>query len=375
MNIENKDIRKTDSIFEIVDCMDTEPYGEAAFRLIKFLEELPNSDPYNYLRTLTVPYLFHTFEKNLLTNADPHIWFEVELRNLKDQLFKNINSGSFIDLIERGMPDDKIIEEPFEDEVKKHTGEHYGNLFKKFNHRVYFEEAKSLLEIRLKRNKIEVKNLKDLNLLDQGCGGGRYTAAWKLLGVKNAVGIDYSEIAINDARKRVRYAGLDKISFDIGSVLNMPYKEESFDMVFCNGVLHHTEDWRKGVSEQLRVLKSHGYGWLYLIERPGGVFWDKIEILRAIMKKVNKPFARRILESLNIPANRVFYMLDHVMVPINTRLKPDEVEAELEKNGAGQIKRMNRGTNFDRIEYIYKGIPFVEKKFGVGENRYIFKKG
>ena len=67
-------------------------------------------------------------------------------------------------------------------------------------------------------------------------------------------------------------------------------------------------------------------------------------------------------------------MLDHVMVPINTRLTPEEMVAELEKNGATNIKRLHRGTDFDRVEAIYNDIPFAKEKFGVGENRFVFNK-
>ncbi len=62
------------------------------------------------------------------------------------------------------------------------------------------------------------------------------------------------------------------------------------------------------------------------------------------------------------------------MVPINSRITPDELYSELEKNGAKEIKRLERGTDFDRVEYIFRKIPYAVEKFGVGENRYIFTK-
>src|SRR5690606_28306607 len=142
-------------------------------------------------------------------------------------------------------------------------------LFKNFDHQSYFQEARDLLKTRLQKNQINIPDLEQLSLLDQGCGGGRYTAAWKLLGVGKAVGLDYSKIGLEDARKRIEIAGMENISFEHGSVLEMPFEDSSFDIVFSNGVLHHTEDWQKGVEEQLRVMKKGGYGWLYLIEEPG----------------------------------------------------------------------------------------------------------
>ena len=372
MVIENQDIRKISSISEIVDCIDKQVYGQEAFELITFYNSLPNNQYADYLRTLSIPYLFHEFEKELLSDNNPILWFKNLLADFKSKMETIYNEKSHFDILNSCF--ETIKEFDFEEEVKSHTGQHYGNLFKEFDYYNYFNEAKELLKVRLDRNNIVIKDLNQLKLLDQGCGGGRYTTAWKLLGVKEAVGLDFSEIGLLDAEFRVKSANLKNISFITGSVLDMPFENESFDIVFSNGVLHHTEDWRKGIQEQLRVMKSGGWGWQYLIESPGGIFWDKIEILRAIMKNVNKTTSQNIMKSLGIPNNRVFYMLDHVMVPINTRITSEILENELTKNGAINIKRLTRGSDFDRVESIYKKIPYASDKFGIGEHRYVFNK-
>ena len=67
-------------------------------------------------------------------------------------------------------------------------------------------------------------------------------------------------------------------------------------------------------------------------------------------------------------------MLDHVMVPINQRLTPDAVASALAQAGASDIRRLTRGTDFDRIEQIYRQTPFATVKYGVGENRFVFSK-
>jgi ubiquinone/menaquinone biosynthesis C-methylase UbiE len=369
---ENIDIRTTNSIREIVDCIDKNIYGDAPLELVSFYDSLPNNQLNDYLRVLSVPYLFHAFEENLNSNQNAIEWFVATLLKLKASINELHKSNSFIHMLTTSF--EQQADEIFANEVKSHTGQHYGNLFKDFDHKSYFNEAKNLLQTRLERNNIVIPNIENLKLLDQGCGGGRYTTAWKLLGVKEAIGLDFSEIGLIDAKNRVLVAGLNDISFVHGSVLKMPFENETFDIVYSNGVLHHTEDWKKGIEEQFRVMKKGGWGWQYLIENPGGIFWDKIEILRAILKDVNKEFAQKILKSLGIPNNRVFYMLDHVMVPINTRITSEELENELKKNGAINIKRLDRGVDFDRVEAIYKKIPFANEKFGVGENRYVFNK-
>ena len=43
-------------------------------------------------------------------------------------------------------------------------------------------------------------------------------------------------------------------------ILNLPFAENSFDMVFCNHVLEHIENDAKAMSELYRVLKPGGMG-------------------------------------------------------------------------------------------------------------------
>jgi ubiquinone/menaquinone biosynthesis C-methylase UbiE len=255
------------------------------------------------------------------------------------------------------------------------TGDHYGRLFREFSSTSYWEEPTRLLSLRLTRNAVNFDRLNEMEVLDAGCGGGRYTVAWRLLGTKRAVGVDVSTIGVEDARRRAVEAGIDGVGFEEGSVLELPFRDDSFDIVFSNGVLHHTVDWKAGVAELLRVLRKGGFGWLYLIEKPGGLFWDSIEILRVIMKDEKRHVARWALQALGIPANRIFYMLDHVLVPINIRSTPQEVEDCLIDAGATSIRRLTRGADFDRIERIYQNDSYADLKYGVGENRYVFSKG
>lgn len=367
---DNFDLRQAKSLNEIVDCLELGTYGESPRDLIEFFESLPHNPEMDFLRIMTVPFLFHNFEKKVKSN--PIDDFSRILSELKDKTERLVSEGNFSWLLERAF--ENPPQDQFGKEIKQHTGQHYGTLFQAFDARSYFEEAKKLLQDRLERNEVNFGDISESKLLDQGCGGGRYTTAWKLMGAGHCTGLDFSEIGLSDAKLRVESAGLNNIDFVQGSVLDMPFEDESFDIVYSNGVLHHTEDWKKGISEQLRVMKPGAWGWQYLIEKPGGIFWDKIEILRAIMRKVPKPFAQQVMKGLGVASNRVFYMLDHVMVPINTRITPDDLYIELEKQGAVAIERLKRGTDFDRIEAIYQGVPYAKEKFGVGENRYVFRK-
>lgn len=258
--------------------------------------------------------------------------------------------------------------------VEEVTGEHYGELFGDFSPQNYWEEPRELLGQRLARNGLTWRELGGGHLLDAGCGGGRYSVAWWQGGARQVTGVDISPVNIETARRRVTEAGISGVEFVEGNVLALPFPAGEFDGVFSNGVLHHTTDWRRGVRELLRVLRPGGRGWLYVIEAPGGLHWEMIEIMRGIMAGEERSLAREALRARRIPENRIFYMLDHVMAPINLRLAPAEVEECLAEAGAVRIERLRRGADFDRIEQLFRNEPYAAEKYGVGENRYVFSK-
>jgi ubiquinone/menaquinone biosynthesis C-methylase UbiE len=310
-------------------------------------------------------------ERVFASGAEPIAALNQSLEELA-RFLTGAASSSFAELGNCGPGDNHASSSDLS--IKEVTGEHYGQLFHVFSSKSYWDEPVQLLRQRLERNGLPSSELQAKSVLDAGCGGGRYTVAWRLLGAMTATGVDVSPININDARRRITQAGIDGVTFETGDVLELPVQDSSFDIVFSNGVLHHTTDWRRGIAELLRVLKPGGMGWLYLIEKPGGLFWDIIEILRAVLRDDERETARAALHALGIPANRIFYMLDHVMVPVNIRLTPEEIEEALSASSAISIRRLERGTDFDRIESIYQQEPHAEVKYGVGENRYVFSK-
>jgi ubiquinone/menaquinone biosynthesis C-methylase UbiE len=311
-------------------------------------------------------------ERVFATGREPIGAINELLQNVTQFLKAAVNSG-FTE-IQCAVPREEIAETKGLKPLEQVTGEHYGQLFKSFSSASFWEEPVHLLALRLEKNGIKTSQIQDKEVLDAGCGGGRYSVAWRLLGAGCVTGVDVSEVGIANAQHRVSDSGIDHVTFRTGNVLELPFAANTFDVVFSNGVLHHTLSWRKGMAELMRVLKPGGWGWLYLIENPGGLFWDVIEILRVILKDEPREKARAALEMLGVPANRSFYMLDHVMVPINVRLTSFEIEECLTASGAKDITRLNRGADFDRVERIYQQEPFASAKYGIGENRYVFSK-
>jgi len=354
-----------DWIEKIVPGIKNIPYREQALKFINSAEGLGNEPVHDLLRTISTYSVYHGKEAIEDSGSDP-------IPLLCDLFERN---AQFLAKGAETIPDLNLIssKENFET-VEKVTGEHYGNLFSDFDDYHYFEEPVKLLRDRFELNDLPIDEYKGKKALDAGCGGGRYTLALKKIGFGEVVGVDISEPGLENCRARIKEKEIKGVTYKEGTALDLPFDDETFDFVFSNGVLHHTKDLVKGIHELLRVLKRGGSGFLYIIENPGGVYWDIIEILRCVMKDVDIAYARAVFQILGVPANRRYFILDHIMVPINIRSTCEEIEGWLKDAGASELRRLTRGTSFDKVERIYQKEPFAEVKFGIGEQRYFFRK-
>lgn len=112
----------------------------------------------------------------------------------------------------------------------------------------------------------------EVRALDLGCGGGRHS---ELLA---AHGYEVSSVDVNPAmldRTRARLAGRG-LQADIrpGSITNIPYADETFDLVVTTGVLHQAEspeEYEVAVKELSRVMKPAA---LVLLNVFTNAVWD-----------------------------------------------------------------------------------------------------
>jgi SAM-dependent methyltransferase len=97
-------------------------------------------------------------------------------------------------------------------------------------------------------------------VLDIGCGTGVDTLiAAILVGPKGrAVGIDMIPEMLDQAKNNLRETRLKNVTFQPASAENLPFPDESFDVVISNGVFNLIPDKVKALAEAFRVLRSNG---------------------------------------------------------------------------------------------------------------------
>jgi len=102
-------------------------------------------------------------------------------------------------------------------------------------------------------------------LLEIGVGLGtdfiRFVRAGAL-----ATGVDLTEHAVQLVRRRLELEGLDA-EVRTADAESLPFDDSSFDRVYSWGVLHHTPNTRKAVSEAIRVLAPGGQACVMLYAR------------------------------------------------------------------------------------------------------------
>jgi ubiquinone/menaquinone biosynthesis C-methylase UbiE len=103
------------------------------------------------------------------------------------------------------------------------------------------------------------------NVLEVGCGLGTDLLQFARAGAR-VTGIDLTPRAIELAAARFRLYNLDGI-FEPGDAEHLSFPSETFDLVYSNGVLHHTPDIESAVSETYRVLKPGGTAILMLYNK------------------------------------------------------------------------------------------------------------
>lgn len=101
-------------------------------------------------------------------------------------------------------------------------------------------------------------------ILDAGCGNGILTH--QIATNNNAVvfGVDYSFTLLHSAT--VMQA--PNLGWIIADIRLPPFKEEIFDLIISNGVLHHTSNTRESFNKIAPIVKKGGKFYIWLYRRP-----------------------------------------------------------------------------------------------------------
>jgi len=183
------------------------------------------------------------------------------------------------------------------------------------------------------------------SVLDAGCGTGIFSIIFANHGAERVTGIDISEGSLDTARTLKERFGLDNVIFECQDMLELPFADASFDIVWAWGTVHHTTDPYRAIDQLIRVLKPGGSLLLAVYTRTRLTFIH--EIIRRILVRTPRrtwTFLSKVMAVFLAPV--VFFfkkreksrrgekleelILDWYFVPIRHYYRPEEIRDHLE---------------------------------------------
>jgi ubiquinone/menaquinone biosynthesis C-methylase UbiE len=108
---------------------------------------------------------------------------------------------------------------------------------------------------------IEMCNINEKKkVLIVGCGSGYQACQIAQKYGSKVVGIDIAEHMVKKSKERAEELGLEnEVEFHVGDALDIPFKDNSFDIVISEFVTIFIDDKKKAFSEYARVVKPGGF--------------------------------------------------------------------------------------------------------------------
>ena len=115
-------------------------------------------------------------------------------------------------------------------------------------------------------------------VLEVGCGTGQLS---NFLGISNRI-LYGADICLNSLRLAQNFKNqekLERVGFYQMNLFRPIFKEESFNLVICSGVLHHTSDPYLGFKSLSKLVKKDGYIIIGLYNSYGRLLTNIIQML------------------------------------------------------------------------------------------------
>ncbi len=213
------------------------------------------------------------------------------------------------------------------------------------------------------------KHLSDgLQVLDVGCGNGYSSISFANLYDSNFFGIDNSQNMIDAARDLLKDETNLKgtVEFNLGDVLNLNLKPESYDVIITERLLINLPTWE----DQMNAIKS-----LHHLLKKGGKFLmmeatkQGVDRLNETRKKVNlepiphstqinwwinrfdenniEEFLSELFEIVEVQRFGLYFFISRVLYPLS--ILPEKPKFDSKLNEIARQVSLALGTDFNKL--------------------------
>ena len=135
-------------------------------------------------------------------------------------------------------------------------------------------------------------------ILDAGCGAGMSGLEFfaPILNEIKYLGVDVSN-SVDIAKKRFEEKGYE-VGFIQCDLNQIPLPNKSVDIIFSEGVLHHTDSTEKAIKSLSKLIKSGGRFLFYVYKKKGPIREFSDDYIREIVSNLSYENAWKSLEPL-----------------------------------------------------------------------------
>lgn len=197
---------------------------------------------------------------------------------------------------------------------------------------------------------------KKLNILNIGAATGKTSELLSEFGIVTS--LEYDKECCDFANELL---GLNIIN---GSILELPFRDEEFDLVCALDVIEHVQDDTLGVSEMKRVCKSGG---VIVVTVPAFMFlWSNHDLVNHHFRRYTMPQLKELFKKVNLKPILATYFNTILFLPILAfRLISKLIPDRLIRQGAGSDATFHNNNSISsRILYqIFKSELALLKLF------------
>ncbi len=192
----------------------------------------------------------------------------------------------------------------------------------------------------------------NIRLLELGCGTGQLSL-FLARGEREVHGVDISHGSLGLAEKFRYKHNLENIYFLHMDVFNMPYKNNIFDVIISNGVLHHTKNAKEAFKCLVNKTKPGGYLFIGLYHKYG-------RFITKIKQHVARIIGEKILifdhhaRKLETKKKKESWIRDQFFNPHETSHEPLEVLSWFDENNVDFINLLPHFSEYNK--------PLLEKR-------------
>ncbi len=130
---------------------------------------------------------------------------------------------------------------------------------------------------------MSLANLAGKRVLEIGPGAGGHSALFARHGAA-VKAIDITQARARATAKKFKILDTGDCMAMQGNAESLPFDDGTFDIVYSNGVLHHTNDTEKAIDEVFRVLKPGGRAVIMLYCKSSWHYWINMWLCVGVLK-------------------------------------------------------------------------------------------